>query len=446
MYQSQQESGFLNLHHSLNIKLKEFDINEKAFKLDRAIKKSKWPKILISAFAGLFIIAVALYMFMRSSDTRLNVDPEHITISAVKKGLFQEYIAITGKVLPQNTIYLDAMEGGRVEEIFLEAGSIVKKGDPILRLSNTNLLLDIMNRDAELSQQSNNLRNTRLSLEQNKLSLNKELNEVDYRLQQAKRCFNRNKVLYEEKFLSKEDFEASRDEYEYMAKKRKLTVESMATELDFRKEQIKQLEESLQRMKDNLKLVKQKQDNLTLKAPVGGHLTSLNAEIGESKRIGERLGQIDEVTGFKVRATVDEHFNPRIETGRSGKFELAGHEYQLTVTKIYPEIKDGRFEIDLEFKGDTPEDIRRGRTVHIKLELGDMSEELLLARGGFYQSTGGNWVYVLDESETFAVKRGIRLGMQNPDYFTVLEGLEEGEKVVTSGYETFGDKDRLIFK
>lgn len=414
--------------------------------MDRALKKKKWPKIVMFTLAGLLILALALYISLRSTGSRLNVDPAHITISTVKKGPFQEYIAITGKVLPQNTIYLDAMEGGRVEEIFLEAGSIVKKGDSILRLSNTNLLLDIMNRDAELSQQSNNLRNTRLSLEQNKLSLNRELNEVDFRLQQVKRNYEHNRVLYEENFLSKEDFEASRDEYEYMVKKRKLTVESMDTELAFRKEQIKQLEESLQRMKDNLKLVKQKQENLTLKAYINGHLTSLNAEIGESKRTGERLGQIDEISGFKVRATIDEHFIPRIETGRLGKFELAGQEFQLTVTKIYPEIKEGRFEVDLEFKDNTPEDIRRGRTVHIKLELGDMSEELLLERGGFYQSTGGNWIYVLDKTEAFAEKRVIRLGMQNPDYFTVLEGLKEGEKTVTSGYETFGDKDRLVLE
>ena len=398
------------------------------------------------ASAGLLFLSVILYMTLRTVDSRFNVNPEHITISDVIRGPFQEYIAITGKVLPQNTIYLDAMEGGRVEEIFLEAGSIVKKDDPILRLSNTNLLLDIMNREAELYQQDNNLRNTRLLLEQNKLNLNQEMADVDFRLQQVKRNYEHKKVVFEEKFISKEEFDASRDEYEYMVKKRKLTVESMDTELDFRKEQIKQLEESLQRMRDNLDLVKQKQENLTLKAPISGHLTSLNAEIGESKRVGERLGQIDEISGFKVRATVDEHFIPRVETGKSGKFEMADKEYVLTVTKVYPEINDGRFEIDLEFKDNIPEDIRRGRTVHIKLELGDMSEELLLQRGGFYQTTGGNWIYVLDSSETFATKRSIRLGMQNPDYFTVLEGLKEGEKVVTSGYDTFGDKDRLVFK
>ena len=392
------------------------------------------------------MLVIILFMTLRTVDSRINVDPEHITISKVEKGPFQEYIAITGNVLPQNTTYLDAMEGGRVEEIFLEAGSIVKKDDSILRLSNTNLLLDIMNREAELFQQSNNLRNTRLSLEQNRLNLNKELTEVDYRLKQTKRAYEHNKLLYEEKFLSRDDYDASRDEYEYMVKKRKLTVESMDTELNFRKEQIKQLEESLQRMKDNLDLVKQKQENLTLKAPTSGHLTSLNAEIGESKIIGERLGQIDELSGFKVRATVDEHFIPRVETGKSGKFEMAGKEYVLAVTKVYPEIKDGGFEIDLEFKDSIPEDIRRGRTVHIKLELGDMSEDILLPRGGFYQSTGGNWVYLVDKSGAFAIKKAIRLGMQNPDYFTVLDGLEEGDEVVTSGYDVFGDKDRLVFK
>lgn len=414
--------------------------------MDRKLKKKKLPKILMITSTVLVLLAIILYMTLRSKDSRLNVNTEHITISQVKKGPFQEYIAIVGKVLPQTTIYLDAVEGGRVEEIFLEAGSIVEKGDPILRLSNTNLILDIMYREAELFQQSNNLRNTRLSLEQNRLRLKQDLVEVDFRLQQIKRRHEHNKVVYEEKFISREDFESSRDEYEYMQKKRELTIESMDTELNFRKEQIQQLEDSLERMKGNMELVKQKQENLTLKTPISGQLTSLNAEIGESKRIGERLGQIDETSGFKVRATVDEHFIPRIEIGKSGKFDLDKKEYELTVTKVYPEIKGGRFEVDLEFKDTTPEDIRRGRTLHVKLELGDMSEELLVSRGGFYQKTGGNWIYVLDSSGEFAIKRVIRLGMQNPDYFTVLEGLSEGEKVVTSGYDTFGEKDRLVFK
>jgi HlyD family secretion protein len=414
--------------------------------MDRMITKKRWPKIVMFTSAGIVLLSIILYMTLRTADSRLNVKAERITISLVEKGPFQEYIAIVGKVLPQNTIYLDAVEGGRVEEIFLEAGSIVKGGDPILRLSNTNLLLDIMYREAELFQQSNNLRNTRLSLEQNRLRLNQELAEVDFRLQQARRRYERNEVLFEGKFIPAEKYEDIRDEYEYMQKKKELTVESMDKELSFRKEQIRQLEASLQRMKDNLEVVKEKQENLTLRAPISGHLTSLKAEIGESKRVGERLGQIDEITGFKVRATVDEHFISRIEVGKSGKFELAEQEYQLTVTKVYPEIRDGRFEVDLEFKNSTPEDIRRGRTLHIKLELGDVSEELLVPRGGFYNKTGGNWIYALDPSGDFAVKRDIRLGMQNPAFFTVLEGLEEGEKVVTSGYDTFGDKDRLVFK
>ncbi len=413
--------------------------------MDRIIKKKKWPKLVVGIISGALLISITLYMILRTTDSRLNVNAEHITISSVKIGPFQEYIAIVGKVLPIDTIYLDAVEGGRVEEIYIEAGTIVKQGDPILRLSNTNLLLEIMQREAELFQQSNNLRNTRFSMEQNRLRLNQELAEVDFQLQQIKRKYERNKLLYEEKFLSTEQYENIRDEYEYKLKKRELTVESMNKELYLQNEQVEQLESSLQRMKDNLNLVKQKQENLTLKAPASGQLTSLRAEIGETKSVGERLGQIDETTGFKVRATVDEHFISRIEEGKSGKFDLAKQEYHLTVTKIYPEIKDGRFEIDLEFKKSTPEDVRRGRTLHIKLELGDVSEELLVPRGGFYNKTGGNWIYVVDKSGEFAVKRDIRLGMQNPEYYVVLEGLEEGEKVLTSGYDTFGDKDRLVF-
>lgn len=414
--------------------------------MDRKIKKKKWPKVLWGVAAVAVLLSITLYAILRTADSTLTIEAERLKIETVEKGPFQEYIRIVGIVEPQNTTFLDAIEGGRVDEIFLEAGNMVRRGDSILRLSNTNLLLDIMNREAEFFEQSNNLRNTRLLLEQNRLQLNNDLADVDFQLQQAERKLKRYSALFEDKLIPEQDYQNARDEYDYALKRKELTVESIEKDLSFREEQIKQLEESLERMRANLDVVKRKQENLTLKAPIDGHLTSLNAEIGQSKAPGERLGRIDEMGGFKVRALVDQHFISRVEIGKSGNFEHSGEEYALTVSKIYPEITDGKFVVDFDFKDTVPDDLRRGLSLYIKLEEGIVSEELLVPRGGFYNRTGGSWIYVVDPSGEFAEKRPIRLGLQNPEYFTVAEGLEEGEKVLTNGYENYGEKDRLVIR
>jgi HlyD family secretion protein len=414
--------------------------------MDRKIKKKRWPKVVWGILAAALLVSIGLYMVFGTADSTLVIEAGRVKISTVEKGPFQEYIRIVGMVEPRNTTFLDAVEGGRVEEIFLEAGNMVRRGEPILRLSNTNLLLDIMYREAEFFQQSNNLRDTRLLLEQNRLRLNNDLAEVDFRLQQARRRLERYSFLFEDQLIPEQEYEAARDEYEYVLKRKELTVESIEKELSFREEQIVQLEASLERMRANLDVVKQKQENLTLRAPISGHLTSLNAEIGQSKAPGERLGRIDETGGFKVRALVDEHFIARVEVGKSGNFEHSGEEYALTVSKIYPEINEGRFVVDFDFKDSVPDDLRRGLSLYIKLEEGVISEEILVPRGGFFNRTGGNWIYVVDPSEAFALKRPIRLGLQNPEYFTVVEGLKEGDKVLTSGYENYGDKERLVLR
>lgn len=416
--------------------------------MDRKIEKKKWPPKRIAGLAavGLFVILVLYVFLFRLSKSTLNVKTERITISTVTRGPFQEFIPIMGNVLPINTFYLNAVEGGRVEEIYLEAGTLVKEGEGILKLANTNLLLDIMWREAELFQQSNNLRNTRLSMEQYRLRLNQDLAEVNNQLRQQKRTYERYTELVKDNLISKHEYELAQDQYEYLIKKKELTIESQRNDLEFRLGQIDALEASLQRMQDNLEIVKQKQDNLTIKAPVSGHLTALNAEIGQSKSPGQPLGQIDVLEGFKVRAAIDEHYIARIETGRTGEFDFAGKSYGLVVKKIYPEVIEGRFEVDMEFVDAGPEGITRGQTLHIRLELGDISEAILLPRGGFYQTTGGNWAYVVDESENVATKRKIRLGRQNPQVFEVLEGLGPGDRVITSSYESFGNMDRLVLK
>jgi HlyD family secretion protein len=416
--------------------------------MDRKIEKKKWPpkKIAWIASVVIFVFLVVYFLGFKLTKSTLNVRTDRITISTVERGPFQEYIPVMGNVLPIYQHYLDAAEGGRVEEIYLEAGSFVEKGDRILKLANTNLLLDIMWREAELFQQSNNLRNTRLSMEQYRLQLSQQVAEIENQLQQQKRTYERYKELIKDDLISKHQFELARDQYEYLIKKKELTMESQKNDLEFRQSQIDALEASLQRMQDNLIIVKQKQENLTIRAPVSGHLTAMDAELGESKSQGQRLGQIDVLEGFKVRAAIDEHYIARVEKGRTGEFDFAGKSYQLIVKTIYPEVRDGRFEVDLEFVGQGPQDITRGQTLHIKLELGDISEAILLARGGFYQTTGGNWAYIVDESGSLATKRRIRLGRQNPQVYEVLEGLEPGERVITSSYENFGNMERLVLK
>jgi HlyD family secretion protein len=416
--------------------------------MDRPIEKKKWPPKRIALLAGsAFVVVMIVYAFYSTSGgSTLKIDPQKITISEVTSGKFQEYIPVNGTVMPISTFYLDASEGGRVEKIYLEEGSFVKAGDSILRLDNTDLHLDIMYREAQLFEQINNLRNTRLAMEENSLTLRGNLVEIDYQIQKTKRKYEQSIGLRDKDLISEDDFDQAKDDYNYWKSKRELTVETQRQDSILRDVQIKQLEASVTRMQANLEVVKSKLDNLVLKAPVAGQLTSLIAEIGESKSRGERLGQIDILDGFKVRAGVDEYYISRINKGQEGSVKIAGEAYNLSVKKVYPEVRDGRFQIDLEFGGSEPEGIRRGQSVQVRLALGDLSDAVLLPRGGFYQKTGGNWVYVVDKSGDFATKRNITLGMYNPQVYQVLDNLEPGDKVITSSYDNFGDYDKLIFK
>ena len=416
--------------------------------MDRKIKKKKWPpkRIAIVALGVIFFSVVLYSLIFGDRSSKLNVDLERITISTVTRGAFQEYIPVIGTVTPIYTHYLVAEEGGRVEEKFIESGTPVNKGDRILQMANTDLLMDIMWREAELYRAQNDLRGARLLMEQNMLNLRRSLTDLEYDILQQGRIHKRNEKLIKENLISQEEYDQVKDQYEYNQKKKDLTLETMRQDSLFRQVQINQLESSLERMQDNLEIVKRKQNNLTIRAPITGMLTSLIAEIGESKSQGQPLGQIDILEDFKVRAAIDEHYIARVERGRYGTFDWAGGTHQLIVDRLYLEVRDGRFEVDLQFIEEEPEGIRRGMTVHIRLELGDLEEAVLLQKGGFYQKTGGQWVYVVDESGALAEKRSIRLGRQNPQVFTVLEGLEPGEKVITSSYDSFGDIDKLILR
>ncbi|MBN2412939.1 efflux RND transporter periplasmic adaptor subunit [candidate division KSB1 bacterium] len=416
--------------------------------MDKIIEKKKWPpkKIVLLSLSGVFVIFILYNLILADHSSKLNVETERLTVSTVTRDVFQEFIPVTGTVIPIKTVYLDAIEGGRVEKRYLEAGTFVQKGDSILTLANTDLVMNIMYREAELFEQSNNLRNTRLAMEQHRLNLQAQLIELNYEIRQQKRNYERSQELVERKLISLKEFEEARDRYDYLVNKREITLETHKQDSLYRIAQVEQLEASLHRMQDNLEIVRKNMENLTLKAPITGQLTSLNAEIGESKSRGERLGQIDVLDGFKIRVQVDEHYIARIQPGQTGEFNFAGDTYKLIIKKIFPEVKEGRFEVDMEFTDGEPEGIRRGQTTHIRLALGDLSEAILLATGGFYSSTGGQWVYVVDENGNTARKRQIRIGRQNTQNYEILEGLNPGERVITSSYDNYGDIDVLVMK
>jgi len=415
--------------------------------MDRKIKKKRWtPKrIVILSLSGIFMIFV-IYTLLTVKSNQLRVNKERITIATVTKGPFQEFIPVTGQVIPIDTRYLVASEGGRIEKIFAQPGSYVKEGDEILKLSNTNLLLDIMYREAELYRQSNNLRNTRLDLERYSIQLNQQLAQIGFELKEARNKYNRYSNLLKKEFVSKQDFETAENNFQYLKKKYELTSLSKETDLTFRQQQIQQLESSLNRMSNNLKIIEQKQDELTIKAPIAGLLSLIEMQIGESMTLGKRLGQVDVINSFRVRARIDQHYITRVEVGRTGTFPYSGEDFKLKSTMIYPEVEENEFKVDFNFIGQQPKGMRRGQTLHIRFELGDLEEALLLPRGGFYQKTGGYWVFILDKTGQRAIKREIKLGRQNPLFFEVLEGLEPGDKVITSSYDNFGKAEELILK
>ncbi len=416
--------------------------------VDRKIAKKKWPPRKIALVAAIFLFAgfIAYGYSTTTGGSRLNVEQDKLTVSLVTEGEFQEFINITGNVMPRNTVYLDAVEGGRVEEVFIREGAVVEKGEPILSLSNSDLQLRLLNNETMVAEQESNLQTMHFQIEQSRLNLRQQLIEMDYQVQALERQHTRNLDLHAKRLISDEDYEKTRDEYEYWLRRRELTQQSYRQDSLSQAARIDQMEASIMRMRRNFALLQQTLENLLVRAPVSGHLTMLDAEVGELRASGSRFGQIDVLDGgYKVRAGIDEYYISRVQKGQRGKTQpIAGEEYQMEVTRVYPEVRDGRFEVDLEFVGDVPESIRRGQTIRFNLELGDPGRAVLLPRGGFYQTTGGNWVYVLDPSGDFATRRTIRLGRQNPNFYEVQEGLVPGERVVTSSYETFGDADRLV--
>lgn len=416
--------------------------------MDRVIAKKKWTtKKLLTIFGivAILILITASYYFT-SGNSRLNVNLDRITISEVKKGTFQEFIPVNGVVLPITTIYLDALEGGRVEEKYVEDGTVMKKGQPILRLSNTDLALSLVNQETSVYNLLTQMQIANNAAQQNTVTKLNQLTDVENTLKEAERVYNLNKKLYAEKVIGSQEFKQSENNYNYQIQKKKLTDQIMQQDSVTTRQSVEQARELYQRSKSTLDLTRKKVGDLIVRAPVDGQLTSLEAEIGQNKNKGERLGQIDVLSGFKVRADIDEHYISRIYNGLMGEFTFANKTYKLRIIKVFTQVTNGRFQVDMEFEGEKPQGIRRGQTLQIRLALSDETEALLVARGGFYQQTGGNSIFILSDDGKTAFKKDIQLGRQNPDYFEVLKGLKPGDKVITSSYENYDKIQELVLK
>lgn len=416
--------------------------------MDRKLEKKRGltRKNIWYVLFGALMIAVFGIIIFGDKSSKYNLDVSRITIEEVKQDVFQDYITVQGTVEPITTIYLDAVEGGRVEEIFIEEGNMVKKGDVILRLSNDNLLLEITNNQAQVVRAINELRTARLQMDQTKLNYKQQIIELETKVIQYKRIYNNNVILFEQSHISREDFDQSREAYETTSELSELLIENYHNDSIYRSIQIGSLESSVQSMEESMRIIRRRLENLNLKASIDGELATLNPEIGEVITYGNRVGTINVLDSYKLRVDIDEHYIARIQRDLNGECDFASNPYTGIITKIYPEVQNGRFAVDMVFTDEVPEQIRIGQTSRIRLQLGESKNGLLLTKGGFYQTTGGQWVFVLDESEEFAVKRDISIGRQNPRYYEVLGGLEPGEKVIVSSYQNYADHDKLILK
>ena len=395
---------------------------------------------------GALMIAVLVIIIFGDKSSKYNLDVSRITIEEVKQDVFQDYITVQGTVEPITTIYLDAVEGGRVEEILIEEGNMVKKGDVILRISNDNLLLEITNNQAQVVRAINELRTARLQMDQTKLNYKQQIINLEINVTQNKRMYNNNVILFDQNHISREEFDQSRESYESTKELLALLIENYRNDSIYRSIQISSLESSVRSMEESMRIIRRRLDNLNIKAPIDGELATLNPEIGEVINYGTRVGTINILDSYKLRVDIDEHYIARILRGLTGECDFASTPYTGIITKIYPEVANGRFAVDMVFTEEVPEQIRIGQTSRIRLQLGESKEGILLTKGGFYQTTGGQWVFVLDETEEFAVKRDISIGRQNPRYYEVLGGLDPGEKVIVSSYQNYADHDKLILK
>lgn len=408
----------------------------------KGLKKKHIPFVI----GGVILLAAICWLIFGNHASKLNVDKQKLSIQSVTKGQFNDYVRISGQVQPINTIQLSAIEGGMVAQKLIEEGSEVHAGEVIVQLTNPMLSLNILDSEAQLAEKQNFLRNTQVAMEQEKLNLKKEKLQLDMDVERKRRKYQQYKQLYSENLTSKEEYLQAQEDYQYAVDGRNLVVERQKQDSIYRGIQIDQMEESLSNIRRNLTLVRQRVDNLNVKAPVDGQLGLLDVEIGQTVATGGRVGQISVLSDYKVEALIDEHYIDRVRTGLDATFERQDKNFALRVRKVYPEVREKQFKTDFIFEGERPDNIRAGQTYYINLQLGQPVDAILIPRGAFYQATGGQWIFVVTADGSRAIKRKITIGRQNPNYYEVISGLEAGEKVITSSYDTYGDVQELILK
>ena len=419
--------------------------------MDRKIESKKGIAQLFSKkklpywLGGLVVVFVA-YLLLRSDLRTFRINADTLTVSEVISGEFNDYIWVSGQVQPMTTIQVSPLESGVVHEIFLEEGAQVKAGDKILELKNENLDMQILNSEADLAEKENLLRNTLISMEQEKLSVHQEMLQLETDVKRNRRAYEAQKQLYQEELIAREEYLRAEEDYD-LAKSRLELVKNRAVQDSlYRNIQVKQMQESLSNMRVNMQMIRLRKEHLILTAPIDGELGLLDVVLGQSVSSGMKIGQINNLSSYKIEAQIDEHYIDRVMPGLEAQFERQDESYQAVIRKVYPEVRDGKFKADFKFDGTLPENIRTGQTYSLNLQLGQPEEAVMIPRGTFYQKTGGRWIYVVTEDGSKAYKREIRIGRQNPQYYEVLEGLEPGEEVITSGYDNLGDNDCLILK
>lgn len=414
--------------------------------MDKKIQRKPWYKRnLPYLILSLFLVVTSIYfLFFKESGSTLKIDESNISIAKVKSDIFKDFIYINGAVEPLETILLDATEGGRVEKIFKEEGEFLRKGDPILQLSNDKLALQISNNEAQVERAINDLEQTEVTLLNQDISSKNRLNSLKFDLQRLKRNLERNEILYKKQFISKEALETSRESYLRNLEEHKLLLEKDRLDSIFRTNKFGATKKSINRMNGNLNLTRNRLDKLTLKSPINGELSSLIPKIGQVINYGTRIGVINVLDSYKIKVEIDEFYISRIRKGQKGISDFSGEKFKVLISKVYPEVIEGKFFVDMSFEGEAPENIRIGQNSRIELQLGEPKKSILLSVGSFFSSTGGNWVYVLSKDKSEAIKKTIKLGRKNADYFEVLEGLNEGEEVITSSYDTYNEIDKIL--
>lgn len=417
-----------------------------SFWMDRQLKKKKWTLKRIATFGGisLLIVFIGYQALFADRRSKLKIEKDKITVSEVERGIFQEFIPQTGTVEPSRTVYLDAIEGGNIKRVVAESGAMLEKGDVILELSNLNRELSVLQQEAQLNESITRQRDTRLAITRNDLEQRQTLALIDNQLQILEPQYFRQKQLYEKKLISKQEFERTEADYKYNMERKRITYEVYKNDSLDRIRQLRELSYSERKMSQSLEGVGRILDNLIIRAPINGQLTRPQLDVGQSISTGQRLGQVDVVGSYKVRVEIDELYLPRISEGLKATTTFAGKDYELVITYVYPNVTNGRFPVDMNFTSETPQGIRRGLSLRLRIELGQSSEELLLPVGGFYKDTGGNWVYVLEADGNRAVRRNVKLGRKNTEHFEILEGLQPGDRVITSSYENFGNNEVLL--